>query len=132
MKLTPKQKLFCELYALGGNATQAALEAGYSMSTAKEIGSENLTKPHLSEYIESLFNPGRDERIASIKERNEVLTSVMRNTENDEGISTADRLRAIDLLNKASGAYTNKHELTGKGGQDIGGATVINFIPVGR
>jgi phage terminase small subunit len=34
------------------NATQAAIRAGYSTDTAKEIGSENLTKPNIRAYID--------------------------------------------------------------------------------
>lgn len=55
-KLTPKQALFCKEYLVDLNATQAAVRAGYSKKTAKEIGFENLTKPHLVELIQELMN----------------------------------------------------------------------------
>ena len=42
--LTPKQQKFVVAYSLSGNATQAALSAGYSERTACKIGSENLQK----------------------------------------------------------------------------------------
>ena len=52
-KLTPKQDAFVKAYLLnGGNATQASIDAGYSEKTAKEIGSENLTKPNIKKAIE--------------------------------------------------------------------------------
>jgi phage terminase small subunit len=52
-KLTPKQDAFVKAYLLnGGNATQAAIDAGYSESTSKEMGYENLTKPHIKKLIE--------------------------------------------------------------------------------
>jgi phage terminase small subunit len=51
-KLTPKQKAFCDEYLIDLNATQAAIRAGYSTDTAKEIGSENLTKPNIRAYID--------------------------------------------------------------------------------
>ena len=38
-----KQKRFVEEYLIDLNATQAAIRAGYSPTTAKEIGCENLT-----------------------------------------------------------------------------------------
>lgn len=56
LKLTPKQKLFCKYYLISLNATDAAIKAGYSKKTAKEIGAENLTKPHIQEYLESRMN----------------------------------------------------------------------------
>lgn len=36
-KLTKKQKKFCDEYLIDLNATQAAIRAGYSEKTAKEI-----------------------------------------------------------------------------------------------
>ena len=52
-KLTPKQDAFVKAYLLnGGNATQAAIDAGYSEKTAKAIGSENLTKPDVKAAID--------------------------------------------------------------------------------
>jgi len=46
--LTPKQLRFIDEYLIDLNATQAAIRAGYSKNTAKQIGSENLTKPDIS------------------------------------------------------------------------------------
>lgn len=51
-KLTAKQKTFCDEYLIDLNATQAAIRAGYSSDSAKEIGCENLTKPNLRAYID--------------------------------------------------------------------------------
>ncbi len=51
-KLTPKQKTFCDEYLIDLNATQAAIRAGYSSDSAKEIGCENLTKPNIRAYID--------------------------------------------------------------------------------
>lgn len=45
--LTAKQQKFVDAYSLNGNATQAALAAGYSERTACKIGSENLQKPDI-------------------------------------------------------------------------------------
>lgn len=52
MALTKKQKLFVEEYLIDLNATQAAIRAGYSPDTAKEIGCENLTKPNIRNAID--------------------------------------------------------------------------------
>lgn len=50
-KMTKKQKLFVDEYLIDLNATQAAIRAGYSVSSAKEIACENLTKPNIQEAI---------------------------------------------------------------------------------
>ena len=53
-KLTSRQQAFCEEYLIDLNALQAAIRAGYSEKTAKQIGSENLSKPDVAEYIAKL------------------------------------------------------------------------------
>jgi phage terminase small subunit len=53
-ELTDKQRRFCEEYLIDLNATQAAIRAGYSENSAKEIGCENLTKPNIQEVIAEL------------------------------------------------------------------------------
>jgi phage terminase small subunit len=50
-ELTPKQKRFVEEYLVDLNATKAAERAGYSADTARQIGSENLSKPVIQEAI---------------------------------------------------------------------------------
>lgn len=43
--MTKKQNRFVEEYLIDLNATQAAIRAGYSVNTAQQMGSENLSKP---------------------------------------------------------------------------------------
>ena len=52
--MNDKQRTFCEEYLIDLNATQAAIRAGYSEKTAYSIGSENLTKPEIADYIAEL------------------------------------------------------------------------------
>ena len=54
VKLTPKEERFCYEYVLHLNATKAAILAGYSERTARGIGCENLTKPHIQKRIKHL------------------------------------------------------------------------------
>ena len=50
-KLSARQERFVEEYVIDLNATQAAIRAGYSVKTAKEIGAENLTKPYIQAAV---------------------------------------------------------------------------------
>jgi len=50
-KLNKKQQLFVDEYLIDLNATQAAIRAGYSVNSARDIGCENLTKPNIQEAI---------------------------------------------------------------------------------
>lgn len=61
-KLTPKQEMFVKEYLIDLNATQAAIRAGYSKKTAKDIACENLAKPNIAKAIQEAFNK-RAERI---------------------------------------------------------------------
>lgn len=51
MALTAKQERFVAEYLIDLNATQAAIRAGYSKKTAKQVGSENLTKPDIQAAV---------------------------------------------------------------------------------
>ena len=62
-KLTAKQEMFCQEYLVDLNGAAAAVRAGYSEKTAKEISSENLTKPNIAERIAAL----KAERCAETK-----------------------------------------------------------------
>jgi phage terminase small subunit len=53
MALTRKQERFVEEYCVDFNATQAAIRAGYSPSTAYSIGSENLRKPEIKAALQA-------------------------------------------------------------------------------
>ncbi len=50
-KLTPKQQRFVEEYLIDLNATQAAIRAGYSRNSARQIGDENLSKPVIAAAV---------------------------------------------------------------------------------
>lgn len=61
IKLTDKQEAFCREYIIDFNATQAAIRAGYSTNSARSVGSENLTKPDIQEFLAKLIQE-RNER----------------------------------------------------------------------
>lgn len=81
--LTPKQKAFADNYIISGNATESAKKAGYSEKTARFIGAENLTKPHILEYIKQRTDSTEKKRIASGDEVLQFFTRVMNGEEKD-------------------------------------------------
>jgi phage terminase small subunit len=50
-RLTPKQALFVVEYLKDFNATQAAIRAGYSKQTARQIASELLSNPDIDRIV---------------------------------------------------------------------------------
>ena len=103
MKLTPRQKDFCEYYLQTGNAAEAARKAGYSPKTADAIGRENLRKPTISEYIANRRAEMDKTLIADSDEVLRFYSAVMRGEVKDQfGLDAAlgDRLKAGDSLMK--------------------------------
>lgn len=76
MKLTEKQKKFADFYIKLGNATQAAIKAGYSEKTARFTGAENLTKPNIKNYIDERMEKLASDRIMSAQEILERLSLI--------------------------------------------------------
>ena len=126
MRMTEKQKRFCDFYIETGNAKEAAIRAGYSEKTAKQIGQENLTKPDLRAYIDERLAELKNERTADAQEVLEYLTAVMRGEYKEatligvgEGaqavvdidVSAKDRLKAAELLGKRHALFTDKVDL---------------------
>ena len=109
--LNERQKAFCEYYAACLNATEAAKRAGYNKKTAYSIGSENLTKPEIKNYI--------DELIATMDDVFKFLSDTMQNASE----RTNDRLKAASLLSKLltagseSDSDTYLRSLSKKGGR---------------
>ena len=122
MKLTEKQKRFADEYIISGNATQAAIKAGYSKKTANRIGPENLSKLVIKNYIDERLAKLESKRIANAQEVLEYLTGVMRGDEKEEvmteeGISyrepsVKDKLKAAELLGKRHALFTEKQEIS--------------------
>src|SRR3990167_1074175 len=76
-ELTKKQKAFADNYIETGNATQAVIDAKYDVkdeNSAAVIGSENLRKLNVREYIEENAG-GAASRIVdiSMKAKNEAV-----------------------------------------------------------
>lgn len=115
MELTIKQKRFCEEYIKTGNATEAAKRAGYSKNTAKQIGTENLSKPAISAYIKARMEELDAELVADTNEILKFYTAVMRGEVKDQfglDASLTDRLKAGDSLMKRYAAASDRSKNT--------------------
>ena len=103
MALNERQKAFADYYIQTGNATEAAIKAGYSEKTAYSIGNENLKKPEISAYIGERRAEQGEKRVADANEVIEFYTAVMRGEVKDQfglDASLSDRLKAGDALMK--------------------------------
>ncbi len=114
MKLNARQKAFCEYYVACGNATEAAKKAGYSERYTNKNVNKLRQNTAIIEYIEELQKKAQSSRIMSAVERKEWLTKVL----NDDNAKLNDRLKALDILNKMDGEYTEKVQLSGEVGSN--------------
>lgn len=126
--LNQRQKKFCDEYLIDCNATQAAIRAGYSPKTAKQIGQRMLTNVDLKDYIDAQLERIHNEKTADAQEVMEYLTSVMRGehteqvlklvgdgvqTVTDIDVSAKERLKAAELIGKRYGLFTDKVDVGG-------------------
>lgn len=86
LKITLKQQKFANEFMISGNATDAALKAGYSKKSAYSTGAENLRKPVIIEYISERRKQIESKKIAEQKEIFEYLSSVMRGEISDTAL----------------------------------------------
>lgn len=56
MELTDKQKIFISEYVVDFNGTRAAIKAGYSKNSARQIATELLSKPYIRVEIDKVIN----------------------------------------------------------------------------
>lgn len=105
MSLTAKQQKFLDEYLVDFNATEAAKRAGYSHASAHTTGWRLLRNAEISENVNrriEMYSMGANERLAT-------LSDIARATEE----KASDRIRAIELLGKLAGDYTEKVEHSG-------------------
>ena len=82
--LNQRQKLFASEYIKLGNATQAAINAGYSEKTAGRIAGQNLKKLEIKRFIESEVEKMHDANIMSAKEALSILSDIARGKRDEE------------------------------------------------
>ena len=96
MKLTDKQKAFCDYYIETLNATESYKKAGYKVkndNTAAVNANRLLRNAKIKSYIDKRLKEIENDRIADAKEVMEYLTAVMRGEVEEEVVvveSTGD------------------------------------------
>lgn len=113
--MTERQKKFAEYYAQCGNTVQSAIKAGYSENYANTNACKLLENDRVADYIRTLTEAAQTARIMTARERQALLSEMAKNGKN----SPADRIRAIDTLNKMTGEYTQKVSIDGDVGVKI-------------
>jgi len=113
--VTDKQTLFIENYLIHFNATQAALEAGYSKKTAYITGFENLRKPKLKKIVDKRI----EEIIARTDDKRVKLIRFWEKIIDNKAASENYRMKASENLGKYLAMFTERLELSTKEGHPI-------------
>ena len=111
-------------YIISGNATQAAIKAGYSKKTARFVGAENLTKPNIKDELEKRNAEIKSQKTMDMQEVMERLAAIARGETVEQQVTnkgivvevepkTSDQIKAMELIGKRYGAWTDKKEVTG-------------------
>ena len=128
--MTSKQISFCKEYLKTGNATEAYMAVYNTKASKNSISgqaSKLLANPKIQSYIRDkqhmAYEQARaeDKDVMGVVDVLEWLTSVIKS--NSRAIKMADRLKAADMILKASGAYIQKIEADVSSTNDI----VINI-----
>ena len=100
-KLTPQEQIFCQNYALTGNARQSALIANYSETNASQTGSRLLKRPRVQDEIKRIQATNLNEGNVTREMLQAFYIGIMRDQKN----TVDQRLKASDFLNKLLGFY---------------------------
>lgn len=127
-KMTIKQKKFADEYIISGNATEAAILAGYSDKYAGTNSGKLLNNTNVKAYIDERMQELEDKAIAKQDEVLKYLTALVRGAEKEEvlkgvgmgeqvvskiEVSAKDRIKAAELLGKRYGMWTDRLETDG-------------------
>lgn len=124
-KLSKKEEKFVIEYVRTGNATQSAINVGYSERSARQTACRMLTKDYILEAIDELVKQMNSEKIADAEEVMMLLTEIARGETKEENVvvdkagnvsivetrvKEKERVKALELLGKRYKLYTDKVE----------------------
>lgn len=129
MELKQEWQIFADEYIISLNATQAYRKAypRANYNTANVEGGKLLVKPSVKAYIDEQMAKKQDERIMKQDEILMLLTAIARGEQTeqtlkgegngyqvlvDKDIGAKDRLKALELLGKRYGTFTEKIDIS--------------------
>ena len=99
-KLNVRQQKFADEYIATGNATQAAIKAGYSEKTAGRIAGQNLKKLEIKAYIDARMVEMQEHNIMSAREALSILSDIARGKRDEEVLMMNPVTGEVDRVTK--------------------------------
>ncbi len=116
-RLTERQKRFVEEYLVDLNATQAAIRAGYSPRTAYSTGQRLLKNVEVQAAIQEAM----EERSRRTEVTQDMVVDELRAVAfaqaadySDSALKVSNKLKALELLGRHLGMFTDKVEHSGE------------------
>lgn len=113
-KLTKKEARFVQEYLIDLNATQAAIRAGYSAKTARQIGYQLLTKLHIQNAIAEAQAKAAEKleitRERVLPEIADIAFTPSHTPDNETFLSNKDKLNALDKLSRHLGLFEKDND----------------------
>ena len=110
-KLNQRQTKFVQEFLESGNATKAAIKAGYSQKTAMQIGGKLLRKVEIKKAIQAARQKTAERNEMTIDNQLEYTKEIRDRAKTATNFKA--ELSANDQVNKIMGAYApTKHEVT--------------------
>lgn len=123
--LTAKQQRFVDEYLVDLNASAAARRAGYSARRSDQQGLENMRKPEIAAAIAEQRKCMAERTQRTVDQVMADIKRIGDRAEADEDWTTA--LKARELEGKHLGAFTEKVQLTGNGGESLSLSLRVSF-----
>ena len=98
--MNERQKRFADKFIILGNATQAAIDAGYSEKTAGRIAGQNLKKLEIKTYIDERMSEMRKKNIMDAEEALSILSDIARGKRDEEVLMMNPVTGEVDRLTK--------------------------------
>jgi len=135
-KMTDKQQAFCNEYLIDLNATQAAIRAGYSAKTARQVAQVLLSNVNVQSSIHDAKQARvqrtqitSDDVLRDIKRVKDcAMTSKLDKDGADGMVDMSAALKALELLGKHLVMFTDKREITGADGGAILARIELGFV----
>lgn len=123
MTLNLKRRKFIDEYLKTGNGSQSAIDAGYSAKNSRSIASKLLKDPEIKAELKSRMEQVQNDNIMQISEILSRLSDIARGKATDTvvtpkgdvmeiPVSTKDKITAMKLLGKRTGAWIDRSEVT--------------------
>jgi phage terminase small subunit len=105
--MNARQQRFVTEYLIDCNATQAAIRAGYGARTARQVGSQNLSKLDIQSAIKEAQEKRNGTAVFTRERALEILADLALNAERDN-----NKIAAIAQASKMSGwESAQRHEI---------------------